>query len=193
MSPTPAPPAPPVIAPLLASVVIMPKFDTPPPPRPLVKAGSAVSALNCPVVGQRRDRSVIVDPPDADEGGAANSLSAAVSALNCPAVGERRDRAGIRDPCAGRFAECWLACAPPSMVAPAALRSTPIVAPEAFDTPAPPSPPTWPAPPAPPLIVPRFVSVLIVPLFDTPAPPAPPFVTPEPPFPPAICRCWSGS
>ena len=50
------------------------------------------------------------------------------------------------------------------------LDSVAIVAPWAFDTPA---PPERPLPPAPPLIVPLLVSVVIVPTLDTPAPPAP--------------------
>ena len=85
---------------------------------------------------------------------------------------------------------------PPTIIFPLELLSDPIVAPLAFDTPAPPAPliPSAPVAPAPfpPLIIPVLVIVVIAPdvvgaaLFETPAPPAPPTPLPPPPFPPLI-------
>ena len=149
-------------------------------------ARGSVSALNCPVVGQRRDRAVIVDPRDADGGAVLEAAAAAVSALNCPAVGEGRNLCGIRDPRAGRFAGCWLAC----WRRPGDGRVG-RVAEHADRGPRHSTHPRrqlWPGLPVPrpPLIVPRLVSVAIAPAFDTPAPPAPPLVLPAPPAPPSI-------
>ena len=76
------------------------------------------------------------------------------------------------DPRAGRFAGCWLACGAAldgragRVAERADRRARGIRHARAA---------AWPAPPAPPLIVPLFVSVLIVaPAFDTPVPPTPP-------------------
>ena len=82
----------------------------------------------------------------------------------------------------------------PLIVAPALFMRVPIVAPLAFDTPAPPRTllliSARMLPPTPPLIAALLVSDMIVPAFETPAPPAPPCETALektlPPAPPAI-------
>ena len=209
------PPFPPLIVPLLVRLVIVPAFDTPAPPAPPLAQSRLPPPppLIVPLLVSGRDRAGVRYPGAARAAGAAESAAPPFPPLIVPLLVSVVIVPEFDDP---RVEQAPLAKpAPPLIVAPVAFVSEPIVAPLAFDTPAPP------ANPARPLIGPLLVSVVIVPAFDTPAPPvpatccqavsaadraavgqrrdrpgvrqpAPPAPSP-PPFPPLIVPCWSAS
>ena len=159
-------PTPPLIAPLLVSVVIVPELDTP-RRRPRCRVGrSAVRRRDRAAVGQRRDRAGVGHP------GAAGRLPvpatlAAVSAADRAAVGQRRDRRRSSTRQRRRAPSPPSAPLPP-LIAP--LLVSVVIVP-ALAAPAPPTPVGPKA--LPPLIAPPIllVSVAIVPAFGSPAPP----------------------
>ena len=137
-----AKPAPPLIAPLLVSVVIVPALATPEPAtalpdyclrrRPVI-APPFFSVAIAPEFA-------IPAPPATRRGSEIRALGASVSAADLAHVGQRRNRAGItiprrpRRPPRSRRLAPGAAGAPP-IVAPVAFISDPIVAPFAFRRP----------------------------------------------------------
>ena len=103
------PPSPPLIVPLLVSVLIVPEFDTPAPPVPPTRCRGwpmpppPFPPLIEPLLVRVADRPAIRHARAA-RADAAKSRGAAVSAADRAAVGQRRDRAGIPDPRAAHAA-----------------------------------------------------------------------------------------
>ena len=179
---------PPLIAPLLVSVAIVPEFDTPAPPiaPPEMELAAPPSILPLLV-------SVVI-LPELDHAVAADRLAVESEAgargrrrPDRAAVGQRRDRARVDYAvAAGRLgdeSEAGGGVAAPPVIAPPFV-SVMIV--PALYTPAPPTAPLVLTPPAPPLIAPLLVSVLILPMLSTPAPPTAPPWSLEKPAPPPI-------
>ena len=157
------PPVPPLIAPLLVSVVIVPAFDTPAPPAPHRVEPNDTAAAVPPMIVPALVRVVIVAGiRHARAARAGCEAHAAGSAADRPAVGQCPDRAGVCHPCAARAAAGDRRCRqPPPLIVP--LLVSVVIAPE-FAIPAPPAAPgealEGKAPP--PRIVPLLVSVVIV-------------------------------
>ena len=175
----------------MSDLIVAPAaFETPAPPAPPAAARAAFSAGDRAGVGQRHDRSGVrraraaraARKGFAERGGA--DAGGARAAADRSTIGQLGDCAGIRD---SRAAPPPVRPRPPfpAMILPL-FANDPIIAPDAFETPAPPlrsSKEAAPRPAAPPLIVPLLLSVVIAPAFETPTPPTPPTAR-EPPFPP---------
>ena len=186
--------------PLFVSDLIVPAFDTPAPPAPLLTNRPPVPPLIVPLAWLMSEPMVAPCAFHTPAPPAPPAAAAAGSTADLAPVRQRLDRPGVRHPRAadaaygGAGQEVPPRQMPwprfPPLIAP--LLDRVVMAPE-FATPAPPEP-TWlvESPPFPPLILPLLDRVVIVAEFHTPAPPAPPTAPPElnpmaePPLPPLI-------